>query len=193
MENTKMELLTQENFGEMEVSFYKDENDDIFMTRNQIGAALGYADPIRAMSKIHDRNKERLDAFSSVVNLTTVNGKTYDTTVYNEKGIYEIMRKSNQPKADEFYDFVYEVIEKVRKNGGYIHVEEGMTDAEIMAKALLISQRTIEEQKPKVEVYEAIMSEDGLHSWTHIRRSCNEIYRRTKTCLGGECSCQSLS
>ena len=38
---TKMELLTQENFGEMEVSFYKDENNDVFMTRNQIGTALG--------------------------------------------------------------------------------------------------------------------------------------------------------
>ena len=170
MENTKMELVTKENFGEMEVSFYKNENNDIFMTRNQIGMALEYGDPIRAMSKIHDRNKSRLDEFSVVVGLTTTDGKAYNTTLYNEKGIYEIMRKSNQPKADEFYDFVYEVIEKVRKNGGYIHVEEGMTDEEIMAKALLISQRTIEEQKPKVEVYDAIMSEEGLFSFSEVAR-----------------------
>lgn len=167
---TKMELLTKENFGELEVSFYKDENNDVFMTRNQIGTALGYADPQRAMNKIHERNKERLDSFSVGVKLGSTDGKAYNTVLYNEKGIYEIMRKSNQPKADEFYDFVYEVIEKVRKNGGYIHVEEGMTDAEIMAKALMISQRTIEEQKPKVEVYDAIMSEGGLHSFSGVAR-----------------------
>ena len=170
MENTKMELVTKENFGEMEVSFYKNENNDIFMTRNQIGMALGYTKPQRAMSDIHKRNSKRLDEFSVVRTVRSTDGKLYNTVLYNEKGIYEIMRKSNQPKADEFYDFVYEVIEKVRKNGGYIHVEEGMTDEEIMAKALLISQRTIEEQKPKVEVYDAIMSEEGLFSFSEVAR-----------------------
>ena len=165
-----MELVTKENFGEMEVSFYKNENNDIFMTRNQIGMALGYTKPQRAMSDIHKRNSKRLDEFSVVRTVRSTDGKLYNTVLYNEKGIYEIMRKSNQPKADEFYDFVYEVIEKVRKNGGYIHVEEGMTDEEIMAKALLISQRTIEEQKPKVEVYDAIMSEEGLFSFSEVAR-----------------------
>ena len=167
---TKMELLTKENFGEMEVSFYKDENENIFMIRNQIGEALEYKNPNDAIRLLHKKNAERLDQFSVTFKLNGTDGKLYNTTLYNEKGIYEIMRKSNQPKADEFYDFVYEVIEKVRKNGGYIHVEEGMTDAEIMAKALLISQRTIEEQKPKVEVYDAIMSEEGLHSFSEVAR-----------------------
>ena len=170
MENTKMELVTKENFGEMEVSFYKNENDDIFMTRSQIGMALEYKNPNDAIRLLHKKNAERLDQFSVTFKLNGTDGKLYNTTLYNEKGIYEIMRKSNQPKADEFYDFVYEVIEKVRKNGGYIHVEEGMTDEEIMAKALLISQRTIEEQKPKVEVYDAIMSEEGLFSFSEVAR-----------------------
>lgn len=167
---TKMELLTKESFGEMEVSFYKNENEDIFMTRNQIGMALEYKNPNDAIRLLHKKNAERLDQFSVTFKLNGTDGKLYNTTLYNEKGIYEIMRKSNQPKADEFYDFVYEVIEKVRKNGGYIHVEEGMTDEEIMAKALLISQRTIEEQKPKVEVYDAIMSEEGLFSFSEVAR-----------------------
>ena len=170
MENTKMELVTKENFGEMEVSFYKNENEDIFMTRNQIGMALEYKNPNDAIRLLHKKYAERLDQFSVTFKLNGTDGKLYNTVLYNEKGIYEIMRKSNQPKADEFYDFVYEVIEKVRKNGGYIHVEEGMTDEEIMAKALLISQRTIEEQKPKVEVYDAIMSEEGLFSFSEVAR-----------------------
>ena len=110
-----MELVKQEKFAGMEIDFYRNENNEVFMTRNQIGQALGYAQVQRAMNKIHERNKERLDKFSTVVKLGSVNGKSYDTHLYNEKGIYEIMRKSNQPKADEFYDFVYEVIEGLRK------------------------------------------------------------------------------
>lgn len=111
----QMKLVKQEKFAGLNVGFYQDENGDVYMTRNQIGEALGYADPVRAMSKLHDRNKERLDEFSVVVRLGSTDGKTYDTYVYNEKGIYEIMRKSNQPKADEFYDFVYDIIEGLRK------------------------------------------------------------------------------
>lgn len=112
---SKMELVKKEKFGGMEVDFYRNENNEVFMTRNQIGTALGYSDPLRAMSKVHERNKERLDKFSVVVNLTTTDSKSYNTHLYSEKGIYEIMRKSNQPKADEFYDFVYDIIEGIRK------------------------------------------------------------------------------
>jgi len=111
----KMKLVKQEKFAGLDVGFYQDENGDVYMTRNQIGEALGYAQPQRAMNKIHERNKERLDKFSVVVKLGTTDGKSYDTNLYSEKGIYEIMRKSNQPKADEFYDFVYDVIEGLRK------------------------------------------------------------------------------
>lgn len=112
---TELTLVKQERFAGLNVGFYQDENNDIFMTRNQIGEALGYSNPRRAMSDIHNRNKERLDQFSAVRKLVTTDGKAYDTYVYNEKGIYEIMRKSNQPKADEFYDFVYDIIEGLRK------------------------------------------------------------------------------
>lgn len=33
-----------------------------------------------------------LDKYSAVVKLTTTDGKTYDTTVYNRKGVMEICR-----------------------------------------------------------------------------------------------------
>lgn len=38
----------------------------------------------------------------------------YDTTLYTAKGIYEICRWSRQPKADAFFDFVYDVLEGLR-------------------------------------------------------------------------------
>ena len=59
----QMELVKQEKFAGLDVGFYQDENGDVYMTRNQIGEALEYSNPQRAMSDIHNRNKERLDGF----------------------------------------------------------------------------------------------------------------------------------
>ena len=113
--NGGMKLVKQEKFAGMEVDFYQNENGEVYMTRNQIGTALEYANPNDAIRLIHRKNSERLDAFSVSFKLNGTDGKLYNTVLYNEKGIYEIMRKSNQPKADEFYDFVYDVIEGLRK------------------------------------------------------------------------------
>src|SRR5690625_4342752 len=101
-----LSIVTKEMFGQNEMSIYTNENNDVFMTREQIGKALGYAIPRDAIRKIHSRNKERLDRFSRGVQIDTPSGKQ-ETTIYNEQGIYEIIRRSNQPKADAFYDWVY--------------------------------------------------------------------------------------
>jgi len=101
-------------FGSMQCDFYSDNN-EVFMTREQIGTALEYSEPRKAIQKIHERYKHRLDKFSVVTKLTTTDGKAYDTILYTAKGVYEICRWSRQPKADAFFDFVYDVLEGLRK------------------------------------------------------------------------------
>ncbi|MGQ0422448.1 antA/AntB antirepressor family protein, partial [Bacillus sp. HC-Mk] len=61
------------------------------------------------------RHSERLDPFSVPCKLNGTDGKLYETLIYNAKGIYEICRWSKQPKADAFYDWVYELLEALRK------------------------------------------------------------------------------
>lgn len=51
------------------MDFYKDEQNDIFATRKQIGECLNYSDPQKAIDKIHERRKDRLDKFSVTVSL----------------------------------------------------------------------------------------------------------------------------
>src|SRR5699024_10597493 len=110
-----LSIVTKEMFGQNEMSIYQNENNEIFMTREQIGQALEYSEPVIAISKIHRRHKERLDNFSVVTKLVSTDGKEYETTIYNEQGIYEIIRRSAQPKADEFYDWVYDLLSRLRK------------------------------------------------------------------------------
>lgn len=85
------------------------------MTREQIGRALEYINPQKAIDNLHSRHKERLDKFSVTLKVRSTDGKLYNTTVYSMKGVYEIYRWSRQPIADEFIDFVWNVMEEIRK------------------------------------------------------------------------------
>lgn len=126
MENTKMELVTKENFGEMEVSFYKNENNDIFMTRNQIGMALGYTKPQRAMSDIFIRNKWVLDKLKEEIKLQSGDGKFYKTQLFGEEGIRFIVNYSRRPTEIRIMLFEslginHDLLEPPRKEAEYIH------------------------------------------------------------------------
>ncbi|UZQ51624.1 BRO family protein [Clostridium kluyveri] len=110
-----LELIKSKNFNSTLCNFYQNNEKEIFMTREQIGTALEYSNPADAIRKIHDRHKERLDKFSVQDKLTGTDGKLYMNYLYNMKGVYEIYRWSRQPKADEFIDFVWNVIEEIRK------------------------------------------------------------------------------
>ena len=44
-----LKLVTTETFGNVPCDFYRNINDDILLTRNQIGTALEYSDPSKAI------------------------------------------------------------------------------------------------------------------------------------------------
>ena len=178
--NEGLRLVKTEKFAGLDVDFYRNENNEVFMTRNQIGTALEYANPNDAIRLIHRKNRERLDTFSVSFKLNGTDGKAYDTTVYNEKGIYEILRKSNQPKADDFYDFVYDVIEGLRKgeltvvsNTPSYMIDDPIARAEQWIteyKEKVVLEEKIVEYTPKVKHYEDVMSSENLLTTTAIAK-----------------------
>jgi prophage antirepressor-like protein len=106
-------LLKSEKFGSVNCDFYEEGN-NFWMTREQIGTALEYQNPREAIKLIHKRHKDRLEMFSRGFQFETPRGGTQTTVIYSPKGIYEICRWSKQPKADQFYDFVYDILENLR-------------------------------------------------------------------------------
>lgn len=62
-----LKLITTENFGNLSCNFYRNMNDDILLTREQIGQALEYSNPIKAIQKIHLKHKNRLDELSVLI------------------------------------------------------------------------------------------------------------------------------
>lgn len=116
--NNPMTVITSKPFGALNVDVYQNDKHQYYMTREQIGAALEYTDPVRNISKIHDRNADRLNPLSSVVNLTTEVGnhtQMRQTYMYNLRGVMEICRFSRQPKADAFMDFCWDIMESLMR------------------------------------------------------------------------------
>lgn len=136
---TQLEKVTSKPFGNLICDFYVNESSDIFMTSEQIGQALDYAYPRESVNKIFERNSERLSKMSFEVELTSEAGAR-STRIYNEKGVYEVARKSNQPKADTFYDWVYEVIEEIRKTGSVQNKPKTQAELSLMMAQSLVQQ-----------------------------------------------------
>ena len=106
-----MEVLMTKNFNGVQLDCYKADNanDDFWATREQIGRLLEYGNPGISIGNIHNRNKERLDKFSRVNQIDLPSGGTQNVTVYNFKGLLEICRYSNQPKANAVMDFLWDI------------------------------------------------------------------------------------
>lgn len=68
-----------------------------------------------------------------------------------EDGLYEVLMQSRKPIAKQFKKRVKEILKQIRKTGGYIPVTEDEDDATIMAKALLVAQKTIDNKNKELE------------------------------------------
>ena len=101
---SNLRLVTTERFGEIDCNFYRNMNNDILLTREQIGSALEYKNPVDAIKEIHRKHKDRLNKFSMIekiqggVSTTTYpenDGGKQNRALYTTKGVMEIWdRKS---------------------------------------------------------------------------------------------------
>lgn len=140
----ELALVKQGDFLGTVCDFYKDEQDNIYMTREQISQALEYKD-IKAVQKIHERNKKELDKESvEIARFNNIRQNVADfkpskihpfTILYNENGVYDICFFSSQPVALEFRKWVMDRIREIRKfgfttqtNGGGVHTVDAMAE-----------------------------------------------------------------
>lgn len=88
-------------------------------------------------------------------------GRLQETLFVNEDGLYDVILESRKESAKKFRKWVTsEVLPSIRKSGGYIAGQEQMSDAELMAKALLIAQKQIEQRNLIIEQQKAQIQAD---------------------------------
>lgn len=119
---SNLKLITTENFGELQCNFYRNMKDDILLTREQIGTALEYANPSKAIRKIHLKHKDRLESLclrikfegGTQIGANLSKSDEQERVYYTERGIMELCRWSRQPLANQFMDWVWDIVEKYR-------------------------------------------------------------------------------
>lgn len=83
---------------------------------------------------------------------TTINNPSGSEMWFlTEDGLYEVLMQSRKPIAKNFKKEVKKVLKQIRKTGGYIPANENDTDEDILAKAVLVAQRTIEKKNEIIE------------------------------------------
>lgn len=166
-------VVLQEAVNGVSCDFYGDGLGEFFMTRRQIGEALGYENPPTAIKNIHAAHKERLDRFSTVSVLDKVEGGREvqrEMVLYSAKGVYEICRWSRQPAADAFFDRVYDILEGLRT---------GKLRASLLPKqdqATIAMRENIE--RTVVEWFETIEAALQSERYYLVPRSSQEQYRK---------------
>ena len=150
---TNLKLITTETFGDLSCNFYRNMNDDILLTREQIGQALEYSDPIKAIQNIHSKHKDRLDDLCIHIKSETFdipqsdggrkNNLLTERVYYTERGIMEICRWSRQPKANIFMDWVWDIIEKYRHNELQPNLQSLIDSLSILTQTITTMQQDI--------------------------------------------------
>ena len=150
---TNLKLITTETFGDLSCNFYRNMNDDILLTREQIGQALEYSDPIKAIQNIHSKHKDRLEDLCIHIKSETFdipqsdggrkNNLLTERVYYTERGIMEICRWSRQPKANLFMDWVWDIIEKYRHNELQPNLQPLIDSISILTQTITTMQQDI--------------------------------------------------
>lgn len=141
-----LQIFNSPEFGQVRTI---QQNGEPWFVGKDVAEILGYKDTSDAMKKHVDIEDKLTRRFAD-------SGQNREMYIINESGLYSLILSSKMPKAKEFKRWVTsEVIPAIRKHGGYIAGSENMTDAEIMAKAVLVAQSTIQQRDQRIKELES--------------------------------------
>ena len=95
-----------------------------------------------------------VDEDEKLVRTIFVSGQNRQVWMLTENGLYEVLMQSRKPIAKQFKKGVKAILKEIRTKGGYMAVKSDDTPEEIMAKAILLANSTIERQKERISVLE---------------------------------------
>lgn len=145
-----LQIFDSPDFGQIRTI---QQNGEPWFVGKDVASVLQYRDTSDALKKHVDKEDKVLLKAGETPTLKSSNFGMY---IINESGLYSLILSSKMPKAKEFKRWVTsEVIPAIRKTGGYIAGSENMTDAEIMAKAVLVAQSTIRQRDQRIKELES--------------------------------------
>lgn len=154
-----IQVFNNEQFGALRTY---DEDGQILFCGKDVAASLGYKDTTNAMKR-HCRGVAKRHPIQDSL------GRTQEAVFITEPDLYRLITHSKLPTAEKFERWVFEeVLPAIRRTGGYMVAKQDETPDQIMARAVLVAQDTIERQKreiaelkPKALFADAVAASDG--------------------------------
>ena len=135
---------------------YIGENGVAFLNLEDVARGLGFAKKEIKNGKEYKRwNKQIVKNW--LIDFGILNSENILPEFIPENIFYKLCMKANNEVARKFQDLVCdEILPSIRKNGGYIVSSENDSDEEIIARALIIAQKTIEKKNKEIKKLENI-------------------------------------
>ena len=154
-----IQVFNNEQFGALRT--YEEDGQILFCGKD-VAASLGYKDTTNAMKR-HCRGVAKRHPIQDSL------GRTQEAVFITEPDLYRLIIHSKLPTAEKFERWVFEeVLPAIRRTGGYMVASQDETPEQIMARAILVAQDTIERQKreiaelkPKALFADAVAARDG--------------------------------
>lgn len=122
-----------------------EQNGEPWFVGKDVADGLGYQNGSRDINRhVSEEDRHKVMIFDG--------NQNKETTIINESGLYSLILSSKLPTAKKFKHWVTsEVLPSIRQTGGYIAGQEHMTDDELVASALLIANRRIEQRDKRIK------------------------------------------
>lgn len=185
-----LQLFNNPDFGEIRAL---ELDGQPWFVGKDVAQALGYNDTKSALSDHVDTEDRAIVQRGQIATLEVPNR---GLTIINESGLYSLVLSSKLPGAKQFKRWVTsEVLPSIRNNGGYINGQETMSPEELMAKALMVAEKTLAEREkrisaltvenqilqPKADYFDQLVDRNLL---TSLRDTAKELGIKEKKFIG---------
>jgi len=175
----EMQIFRSPDFGEVRTV---EENGAVLFCGSDVAKALGYTNTSKALS---DHCRGGVTKRYPIVDAL---GRTQEAVFITEGDIYRLAARSKLPGADAFERWIFdEVIPSVRRNGGYLMGQETMSADELMARALVVAQKTLADREARISaltVQNAILAPKAEYFDELVERNTLTNFRETAKELG---------
>lgn len=175
----EIQLFNSPQFGEIRAAGTPDA--PLFCLAD-ICKILDLGNPSQVKARLSAKETQVIDLHALISSEGMVGNSL--ATFVTESGLYKVIFQSRKAEAVAFQEWVTEeVLPQIRRTGGYIPISEQDTDQDILAKAVLIANKSLEEKERRIQVLEGQkkMLEDENKTLAPKAEYTDEVLQSTTT------------
>lgn len=146
----EIKIFANPNFGDIRIAL--NEKGEALFCLLDVCKALGLSNPTMVKERLDSGNLSSIEVTTKGKNQHGEFTRITSMTYIGEANLYRCIFQSNKEEAKAFQGWVFEeILPQIRRTGGYIPVSAEDDEKTVLAKALGIMKRTLEEKERLIE------------------------------------------